>query len=110
MPKVPVPLAFPGDFFVLTWDREGETFILETDDDAESSYDLGSDPLEVVELLRLRGCRKRFRESAVDYAREFGAAQGIPSENRVVQILPRDVPKPVLKFYEEQQHEWYPGL
>jgi len=111
MPQVPIPSVFPGDFFVLSWDRDRETFLLELDDDAESSFDLGTDPARVVLLLRLRGFEKDFRETAVDYAREFGVAQCIPAQQRVIQIIPREAKQPALKFPDEEpENDWYPGL
>lgn len=110
MAKAPLPEIFPGKFFVLVWNRDREAFSLELDDGAHSSYDLGHEPLGVVAQLKLRGFNKWFREQAVDVAREFGIAQCIPGENRVLPILPRSAPPPVLKFYEEPTHAWIPSL
>ena len=113
MARAPLPQTFPGEFFVLTWDRDRESFVLYVDDESESSYDLGHEPMQVVNDLQLRGFNKHFRETAVDYAREFGMAQCIPSEGRVVQILPRDAAKaPRLQFPDEerQHHDWLPSL
>lgn len=107
--EAPIPLKFPGDFFVLRWDRElGGRFILELDDEDESSYDLGDDPLHVVALLRIRGYGKLSREDAVDRAKEFGMCQCIPEGDgklRLIQVLPRDAKKPPLAF-QEQRNEW----
>lgn len=111
--KAKLPHEFPGDFFVLRWDRDRGAFVLHLDDEHRSSHDLGSDIPTILSLLELRGFTKFMRETAVDYAREFGAAQCIPSTGRVIQILPR-TPKtrPHLKFRDDDQHnhhEWHPA-
>jgi hypothetical protein len=110
MPKAPIPNVFPGDFFLLTWRRDTESFLLELDDETHSSYDLGSDPIGVVQMLRLRGFEKKFREEAVDLSREFGIAQCIPAQRRVLPVIPRTVPKPDIFAEEGTTDDWYPNL
>jgi hypothetical protein len=114
--EAPIPTVFPGEFFLLRWDRDRERFFLELDDESGASYDLGSDPLHVVSLLRLRGYERFSREDAVDRAREFGMCQCIPEPGggaevklRLVQILPRTPTLPPL-FPETPAHAWFPGL
>lgn len=110
MPKAILPSIFPGDFFLLRWRRDVETFVVELDDATHSSYDLGTDPLGVVEELRRRGFEKQFREQAVDMAREFGAAQCIPAQQRVLPIIPRRAPAPDVFAQEGHNDAWVPSL
>lgn len=109
MPKAPLPSVFPGDFFLLRWRRDVETFVVELDDGPHSSYDLGADPPGVVEELRRRGFDQQFREQAVDMAREFGAAQCIPAQRRVLPIIPRRAVVPDV-FAQEGQSDASPYL
>lgn len=112
MANKPLPTEFPGDFFVLTWDRDAEVFVLELDDEDNSSFEVGHEPWAVVTLLRLRGYAKDLRELAVDYAREFGCAQVIPDQNRVIQHPPRPKQSASLDWSGEKQdsHDWIPSL
>lgn len=114
--EAPIPHVFPGDFFLLRWDRDRERFFLELDDENATTYDLGSDPLHVVSLLRIRGYERFTREDAVDRTREFGMCQCIPEPDgsaevklRLVQILPRKPRTPAL-FPETPDHGWFPGF
>lgn len=106
MPKAPLPSILPGAFFLLRWRRDIETFVVELDDETHSSYDLGPEPVRVAEELRRRGLPKQFREQAVDLAREFGAAQCIPSQERVLALIPRRVPTPDVFAQEGQSDGW----
>lgn len=110
MPKAPLPNIFPGEFFLLRWRRDLETFVVELDDETHNSYDLGSEPMGVVELLRRRGFEKQFREQAVDMAREFGAAQCIPAQKRVLPIIPRRALTPDVFAEEGQPDVWIPHI
>lgn len=103
MSKAPLPSQIPGDFFVLIWNRDAETFRIELDDAHHSSYDLGGNPAQVARLLYLRGFKKAFREHAVDIAREFGMAQCIPSQERVIAIISRRAP--AVQFTHEEEQE-----
>lgn len=106
MPRAPLPTILPGDFFLLRWRRDVETFIVEVDDATHSSYDLGPDPMMVVEHLRCRGFEKQFREQAVDVAREFGAAQCIPASQRVLPIFNRTARVPDVFEQEGDDNGW----
>lgn len=110
MAKAPLPRLFPGDFFLLQWKRDIETFVVELDDETHSSYDLGPEPMMVVHELRLRGFEKQFREQAVDMAREFGVAQCIPAQQRVLPIIPRRAPAPDVFAQEGQDDDRLPRL
>ena len=106
MPRAPLPAEFPGEFFVLLWDRDRASFVVELDDETHSSYDLGQDPVVVVELLRLRGFNKQFRERSVDIAREFGVAQCIPAQDRVLPIIPRGLKAALPLDFSEPANAW----
>lgn len=100
---VPLPENFPGAFFVLEWDREGESYVLTLDDDDHSSYDLGDDVESVVRVFTSRGYPAIPVERFIDEAREFGASQYIPSpyplvEDRVLPIIPRAAKTVPLNF------------
>jgi len=85
--KAPLPDTIPGDFFLLTYDRDGEQFTLYVDDAGRSSYNLGSDIPTVMRYF----CRIGFKilgDQAIDLAKEFGAAQVIPADERVIRVRP----------------------
>ena len=113
MAKAPVPLKFPGEFFVLEWDRDTETFLLRLDDPDESSFELSSEPIEVVHLLHMRfrdSIERREFEDVVDRAREFGGCAYNPGTRRIVQVIPRIPREPALDFGGEQNVKWTPNL
>ena len=92
--RVPIPHEFPGRFFVLEFSREGETFILTVDDEARSSFDLGSEIPQIQTLFKVRGFPPDRTNDLIDKAREFGAAQYIPRPGThvpddVIQLPPR---------------------
>lgn len=107
--QAPLPERFPGDFFVLEWNRDLEVYLLTLDDEDKSTYDLGEDVAAVQLAFQLRGYPVDKSNDLIDQAREFGASQYIPSpykriEDRVLPVIPRE-PKPVTLFPPtEQEH------
>lgn len=91
------PKTLPGDFFVLTFDRETGNYDLIVDDigvdhPEPSSYKLGDDIETVMLYFRVIGL-KELGNRAIDAAREFGQVQAIPSDGRVIRIPARGEPQ-----------------
>lgn len=82
----PVPL--PGDFYVLEYDKDTEWFKLYTDDENQSSYDLG-ELIVARRYLLLTGGPDA--DLAMDHAMAFGVVQVIPSQRRVISLHNRIV-------------------
>jgi len=84
------PDELPGHFFLIEYDRETECFTLIVDDmiDASgaSSYNLGSDMPELMLYFRLIGLEE-IGNRTIDIAKEFGAAQAILRDGRVVPLI-----------------------
>lgn len=90
MARAPLPDELPGTFFVLEWDRACECYILHIDDKDGSSYNLGS-VIEIV-MMRFRVWGfPRIGNRAIDAAREFGVVQVLPKEDRIINLIDRDV-------------------
>lgn len=109
------PGPLPGRFFVLTWERDDQTFILHVDDEDKSTYDLGDDINEIRLAFRLRGYAQRTIDEWIDRAREFGAAQYIPTPgqhvpDRVIQLLPRDPNQGQLQFPQDDHDDSFQHL
>lgn len=102
---VPLPEQLPGAFFVLVWERDEERFVLYVDDADQSSYQLGSDIARIMMLFRLRGL-KDIGNRSIDIAKEFGAAQAIPAQDRVIPIYDRN-PRRALVWKEEESYAGY---
>lgn len=79
------PSPLPGAYFVIVWDRELLRFELQTDDEEASTYNLGADISKIMTWLRRVGMLE-IGSRALDQAREFGAAQAIPAQGRVVNL------------------------
>lgn len=84
-PRAPLPKALPGEFFVLAYDRDRSTFILAVDDADHSNYNLGGDVTTLMRHFRTWGLSD-IGTRAIDAAREFGAVQAIPAEDRVIRL------------------------
>jgi hypothetical protein len=84
----PLPERLPGAFFLLEYDRTTQRYTLRVDDDDATSYNLGSDIQAIMLRFRLWG-HKDLGDRALDLAREFGAAQAIPGEDRVLALFNR---------------------
>ncbi len=85
MSQSPLPYPIPGEFFVLLFDRDVRSYTLFVDDAAHSSYNLGDDIQSIMAYFRMLGLID-LGNSAIDLAREFGASQVVPSENRVFRV------------------------
>ena len=90
MARAPLPDELPGTFFVLEWDRARECFILHIDDEDGSSYNLGNVIETVMMRFRIWGL-PRIGNRAIDAAREFGVVQVLPEEDRIINLINRDV-------------------
>jgi hypothetical protein len=87
--KAPLPKELPGDFFLLEWNRDLQSFIIHLDDDDASSHNLGGNIQAVMMRFKLWGL-KAIGNSAIDIAKEFGAAQAIPAQNRCRAVFDRE--------------------
>ena len=107
-PQAALPKRLPGDFFVLGYDRDRDTYILVTDDEDESSYNLGHDIQKVMRQFEQWGL-KEIGNRAIDAAREFRLVQAIPAEDRVIRLAGHNENEPMkhiarqLKAQEEQE-------
>ena len=100
------------EFFVFVWNRDYERYELFLDDEEHTSYDLGSNVQLIMEWLARIGMYKLGCEG-IDRAREFGAAQVIPSQSRVL-ALKNPTPKTTMLFANdtdtERRHAGYRAL
>jgi hypothetical protein len=84
------PGRLPGEFFVIDYDRDTECFTLIVDDIVDgslpSSYNLGDDIPIAMRYFRLAGIPV-IGNHAIDVAREFGAAQAILGDGRVIPLI-----------------------
>lgn len=87
MARAPVPRTPPGSFFLVAFDRESGAYTLVVDDETHSSYNLGDDVAAVMAYFR-HTAAPELGYRAVDLAREFGAAQVVPGEDRVFKVTP----------------------
>src|ERR1035441_6069183 len=88
MPTAPFPRTLPGDFYLLVYERDLDTFTIHLDDSDKTSFALGSDVTKVMQRFKYWGIPKLGNET-VDLAREFGMAQGIFSLQRSIPIFER---------------------
>ena len=108
--RPPLPDALPGEFFVITWDKFAEKYILLVDDAEHSSYDLGKNMNLILRILRGWDV-ERIGSRAIDMAKEFGVAQAILGTDRVVALYERpDVGKLLFKDGSEQRVFNLPSL
>jgi len=86
--KANLPQTLPGNFFVIVYDTDYESFVLVVDDEDHSSYRIGAveNAMCILSQLQVPG---RVLSDALDVAREFGSAQAIPSQDRVIPIYDR---------------------
>jgi hypothetical protein len=93
--RVPLPDAIPGRFFVLAFERGRGTYLLLLDTEPVSSYRFPNIATALTAFKRWG--MPRLGADAIDIAREFGAVQGIPKENRTIS-LKSEFPKLQLVF------------
>ena len=96
--KAPLPLSLPGEFCVLMYDRDLARFQLVVDDVETSSHDLGPNIPEVMRIMH-RYAGEDVGNRVIDIAKEFGMAQYIFLDQRVIPIHPPAKPRK-LKFEE----------
>ena len=101
MQQVKLPLTLPGRFFVVTYSRMAKTFALVVDDPDRSSYALGSEIPEIMRQFRIWANNAHnprladIGDSAVDIALEFGKAQAIIGDGRVIPLMDKQPEKTV---------------
>jgi hypothetical protein len=99
---LPFPKKIPGRFIVVSYSRDGGSYSMILDDEERSSYNLGSDIQKVMALFRGWGLEDvGFR--TVDLAREFGAAQGILADGRVIALSPKTKDRTVSSLLAEKE-------
>jgi len=97
MARAPLPPSVPlNTFFVLQWLPDAEEFVIHLDDKQRSSYRLGSYGPQVVRQLTWWGLPKMLATRVVDAAHEFRAVQVIPTQDRVINLIPRGEQKDVV--------------
>jgi len=102
--KAPWPTSLiEHEFFVFVWDRDLGRFELLLDDAEHTSYNLGNDVQKIMAWLRQIGFYKLGCDG-IDLAREFGAAQVIPSQGRVL-ALKNTEPKTKVLFKKDTDKE-----
>jgi hypothetical protein len=104
--KAPLPPSLPGEFFVVLYDRDAETYTIVVDDETNSSYNLG---VGVEPAMRYFRFLDRIMHTtpnppqadlvvtgyrAIDIAREFGAAAASLTErDRVTPVKEQPTPQ-----------------
>lgn len=86
--KPKLPETLPGEFFVLVRDHDRERYTLIVDDADRTSYNLGSDIGRLMIQFRIWNLGP-LGDNVIDLAKEFGACQGIPRENKAVPVFER---------------------
>ena len=86
--RPPLPKTLPGEFFVLEWEKYRGRFVLHVDDEEHSSYDLGANIRVIMRQFKLWN-HETVGNRAVDMAKEFGSAQAILHDNRVIALYDR---------------------
>lgn len=95
-----LPKELPGRFFVLQWDRDAEVFRLFLDDLDNSNYNLGGDIPKVMMRMRVWGIED-LGNRTIDLAKEFGSAQCIFTQNRVIALFDRKAPNKLKLKWED---------
>jgi len=96
MAKAPLPWTLPGNFVVIVRGEDGYTLVL---DDADgSTHKLGDDVQVMMNTLRRYKMDQQLFD-LLDRAREFGMAQLIFADGRIVAIH-GTAPKQLLDFSE----------
>ncbi len=102
--RPPLPRTLPGEFFVIEWEKYRGRFVLHVDDEERSSYDLGANIQAIMRQFELWGHAKTGTR-AIDVAKEFGAAQAILSDGRVIALYDNsEFKNPTLKFEDGQEN------
>lgn len=97
MARAPIPTSIPlKTFFVLRWIPEVEEFVIHLDDATRTSHLLGGYSPQVVRQLTWWTLPKMLATRAVDAAREFRAVQVIPTQDRVINLIPRGAHRDVV--------------
>lgn len=90
MARAKLPISPPmSPFFVLRWDVDTEDMVIHLSDEKRTSFSLGDYLPQVVRQLILWGIPKLLAEQCTDAAKEFRAVQVVPSDGRVINLIPR---------------------
>jgi len=88
--RAKLPDKLPGRFFVLTYYRSTGQFSIFLDDRDHTSYRLGADLPTVQMRFAVWGLRQIGNE-AIDRAKEFGSAQAILRDGRIISLFDRTI-------------------
>lgn len=108
--RPPLPRTLPGEFFVLEWEKHLDRFILHVDDEEHSSYDMGGNIQLIMRQFRQLWKLDALADQAIDMAREFGKAQVILHDGRVIALFNRTGFEPDLGLDKEPNHGLLPKL
>lgn len=96
MNKLKFPAELPGAFCVIV--RDDDRYLLVLDDPDNSNFELGSDILRIMDVLRTYK-KDKLLFDALDAAREFGVAQAV-FETGVIYRIKEPLPKQGIDFSE----------
>ena len=103
--QAPLPPSVPGRFYVIVRERMSGAFMLHLDDEDHSSFDLGDNIQVIMTKLRCMGIDPRVADDSIDYAKEFGGAQVIMEDGRVIPLKPEHTSaKTVQQMLREKEH------
>ena len=90
MARVKTPLKLIGDYFVLDYWPESDTFQLLMDDGTTNTYDLGADLTQIRVMGKVWGVESYVFERALALAKNFRSVQVILEDGRVLPLLERE--------------------
>ena len=108
--RPPLPRKLPGEFFVLEWDKFRGRFLLYVDDEERSSYDMGGNIQIIMRQFRQLWELDIIADRAIDTAKEFGKAQAILHDGRVIALYDRTGFEPDLGLDKEPNRGTLPKL
>lgn len=90
-----LPAVLMGRFFVVSYRRAYDDYVILLDNAQRDSFELGADITAISGQFALWGC-KDLGQRAIDMARSFGAAQAIFKDGRVIALFDRKAKRPPL--------------
>lgn len=93
------------------YERDRERFTLIVDDADQTSYNMGNDIAKLMIQFRIWGLAF-LGDRVIDVAKEFGACQGIPAQDRTVALFerPQDVARVKNKIDFSKEGSSYAGF